>query len=83
MTHKKDKTIRTNVVNRLRGGKVIVPDPPEPNTKCLTSKEPIDLVITWVNGTDPEFLKILHEHVPEKAKEIDPRFVQNSILKLY
>lgn len=75
MSHKKDKTIRTKIVNRLRNGKLIVPDPPEANTKCLTSKEPIDLVITWVNGTDPEFLKILHEHVPEKAKEIDPRFV--------
>ena len=55
---------------------MIVPDPPEPNIECLTSKDPIDLVITWVNGTDPEFLELLHEHVPEKAKEIDPRFNQ-------
>lgn len=62
---------------------MIVPDPPEPNTECLNSKEPIDLVITWVNGTDPEFLELLHKHVPEKAKEIDPRFDQDCNCSLY
>ena len=78
ITHKDDKTIRSKIVNRLRHDKLILPGPPKPNTICLTSKEPIDLVITWVNGTDPEFLKLLHEHVPEKAKEIDPRFLRDS-----
>ena len=38
-------------------------------TDCRKYHEPIDVVLTWVNGTDPEFLKQLKENEPAKASE--------------
>ena len=38
-------------------------------TDCREYHEPIDVVLTWVNGTDPEFLKQLKENEPAKASE--------------
>jgi len=38
---------------------------------CKPYYEPIDLVITWVNGTDPEFLEILKQNNPDNADETE------------
>ena len=46
-----------------------MPDIPAPKTDCKKYHEPIDLVLTWVNGTDPDFLRQLQENEPEKASE--------------
>ena len=51
-------------------------------TDCEPYYEPIDVVITWVNGTDPEFLKQLHENEPAKAAETEAsRFKDMNQLK--
>lgn len=38
-------------------------------TDCKEYHEPIDVVFTWVNGTDPAFLKQLKDNEPAKATE--------------
>jgi len=38
---------------------------------CKPYYEPIDLVITWVNGTDPDFLELLKKNNPENADETE------------
>ena len=32
---------------------------------CVEASEPIDAVYTWVNGSDPKFLKSLQKYRPE------------------
>ena len=32
-----------------------------PKSKCKQMNEPVDAVYTWVNGSDPEFIKSLEE----------------------
>ena len=49
---------------------------------CKPYYEPIDLVITWVNGTDPEFLEILKQNNPDNADETEAsRFRDTNQLK--
>lgn len=49
---------------------------------CKPLDEPIDVVITWVNGTDPKFLEQLYENEPQKASETEPsRFRDMNQLK--
>ena len=38
---------------------------------CKPYHEPIDVVISWVNGTDPKFLAQLNANEPEKAAETE------------
>ena len=38
---------------------------------CKPIDEPIDVVITWVNGTDPKFLEQLYANEPDKAAETE------------
>ena len=38
-------------------------------TTKAESEPPIDAVITWVNGSDPEFVKVLHKYRPPKKGE--------------
>ena len=38
---------------------------------CKPINEPIDVVITWVNGTDPKFLEQLYANEPDKAAETE------------
>ena len=50
---------------------------------CKPYYEPIDLVITWVNGTDPEFLEVLKKNNPDNADETEAsRFRDMNQLKL-
>ena len=41
---------------------------------CFLSPEPIDVVFTWVNGSDPEFIKNLAEFSNKKAGADSRRF---------
>ena len=38
---------------------------------CKPIDEPIDVVITWVNGSDPKFLEQLYSNEPDKAAETE------------
>lgn len=59
-----------------------MPEIPAPKTDCKQYHEPIDLVLTWVNGTDPEFLRKLHDYEPDNASETDAsRFKDMNQLK--
>ena len=43
--------------------------------------EPIDVVFTWVNGSDPEFIKNLNQYFPNS--DYQPSRYQGLYFKLY
>jgi len=43
--------------------------------------EPIDVVYTWVNGSDPEFIKNLNQYFPNS--DYQPSRYQGLLFKLY
>jgi len=54
----------------------------KPEVKCLkTETEPIDLVITWVNGSDPSFKEEVSKWTGSKAGTETNRFYDMNQLK--
>ena len=54
----------------------------KPEVKCLkTETEPIDLVITWVNGSDPSFKEEVSKWTGSKAGTETNRFFDMNQLK--
>ena len=54
----------------------------KPEVNCLkTETEPIDLVITWVNGSDPAFKEELSKWTGSKAGTETSRFYDMNQLK--
>ena len=62
--------------------------PPSPSPQSFNKQEdlkiPIDVVYTWVNGSDPEFIRKLSAYLPKnqsKKLEIENRFHDYNALK--
>ena len=45
--------------------------------KCPEISEPVDIVYTWVNGSDPDFLRQLQEFKANEGKSKTRELVSN------